>query len=387
MSRIIGLAAVAALALGAAAASAAEPVRIGYSIAKTGLFAKAAPSQITAYDLWAEQVNAAGGLDVAGEKRPVELVWYDDESNPAKSAQIYEKLINDDGVDLLLAPWGTPHHLNVAGVVEKYQFPMVGNTAASVAIREVAPGNIWFPTSAIPDRIGSELAALARLSGVMKIAVVANVLPFAQENLQFLVPALEEAGIEVVVNESYPPDISDMTPLLTKIKKAEVDGIVALSYPADSFLYMGQARELGIDASFQFLLVGPTISAFAGAFGEHADGIVTIGHWSPHQAAWPKAKPFYDAYLAKYEEKPDYLDTALAYMSCEILEQAVATAGLDKDRLREAIRHGTFETINGPVTFDGVQNAVTPTAFLQLQEGEMHLIWPTSIATSAYKPR
>jgi branched-chain amino acid transport system substrate-binding protein len=387
MSRIIGLAAVAALALGAAAASAAEPVRIGYSIAKTGLFAKAAPSQITAYDLWAEQVNAAGGLDVAGEKRPVELVWYDDESNPAKSAQIYEKLINDDGVDLLLAPWGTPHHLNVAGVVEKYQFPMVGNTAASVAIREVAPGNIWFPTSAIPDRIGSELAALARLSGVMKIAVIANVLPFAQENLQFLVPALEEAGIEVVVNESYPPDISDMTPLLTKIKKAEVDGIVALSYPADSFLYMGQARELGIDASFQFLLVGPTISAFAGAFGEHADGIVTIGHWSPHQAAWPKAKPFYDAYLAKYEEKPDYLDTALAYMSCEILEQAVATAGLDKDRLREAIRHGTFETINGPVTFDGVQNAVTPTAFLQLQEGEMHLIWPTSIATSAYKPR
>ena len=66
---------------------------------------------------------------------------------------------------------------------------------------------------------------------------------------------------------------------------------------------------------------------------------------------------------------------------------AVATAGLDKDRLREAIRHGTFETINGPVKFDGVQNSVTPTAFLQLQEGEMHLIWPSDIATSAYKPR
>jgi branched-chain amino acid transport system substrate-binding protein len=391
ISRIIGMAALplalAVLALGVLTASAAEPVKIGYSIAKTGLFSKAAPSQVTAYDLWAEQVNAAGGLDVGGERRPVELIWYDDESNPAKSAQIYEKLINDDGVDLLLAPWGTSHHLNVASVVEKYQFPMVGNTATSVAIREVAPGNIWFPTSAIPDRIGTELAALARLSGVTKIAVIANLLPFAQENLQFLVPALEAAGIEVVVNESYPPDISDMTPLLTKIKKAGVGGIIALSYPADSFLYMGQAKELGIDASFQFVLAGPTISAFAGAFGEHADGIVTIGHWSPHQAAWSKAKPFYDAYQAKYGEKPDYLDTALAYMSCEILQQAVATAGLDKDRLREAIRGGTFETINGPVKFDGVQNSLTPTAFLQLQEDEMHLIWPSSIATSAYKPR
>ena len=366
---------------------AAEPVRIGYSIAKTGLFAQAAPSQITAYELWAEQVNAAGGLDVGGEKRAVELVWYDDESQPAKAAQIYEKLISDDKVDLLLAPWGTPHHLNVAGVVEQHGFPMVGNTAASVAIREVQPGNIWFPTSAIPDKIGVELAALAAASGVKSVAVIANVLPFGQENLQFLLPALEKQGIAVKVNESYPPDIADMTALLTQIKSAGVDGVIALSYPADSFLYMGQAKELGIDAPFQFLLIGPTIAAFAGAFGEVADGIVTLGHWSPHQASWPRAKPFYDAYTAKYGMSPDYLDTALAYMSCEILEQAVAKSGLDHDKLRNEIASSTFDTINGPVKFDGVENSITPTAFLQLQEGEMHLIWPAEIATSSFQKR
>ena len=368
-------------------AQAAEPVRLGYSIAKTGLFSQAAPSQITAYELWAEQVNAAGGLDVAGEKRPVELVWYDDESQPAKAAQIYEKLISDDKVDLLLAPWGTPHHLNVAGVVEQHGFPMVGNTAASVAIRDVQPGNIWFPTSAIPDKIGVELAALAKASGVTSVAIIANVLPFSQENLKFLLPALEEQGIAVKVNESYPPDISDMTAMLTQIKSAGVDGVIALTYPADSFLYMGQAKELGIDAPFQFLLIGPTISAFAGAFGGLADGIVTLGHWSPHQSSWPRAKPFYDAYVAKYEMSPDYLDTALAYMSCEILEQAVAKAGLDHDKLRAEIASATFDTINGPVRFDGVENSITPTAFLQLQGGEMHLVWPAGIATSSYKPR
>ena len=126
-----------ALSLFTGTLMAAEPVKIGYSISNTGLFALAAPSQVTAYELWAEEVNAAGGLDVAGDRRQVELVWYDDESNPAKAAQIYEKLISDEKVDLLLAPWGTPHHLNVAGVVETHGFPMVGNTAASVAIREV----------------------------------------------------------------------------------------------------------------------------------------------------------------------------------------------------------------------------------------------------------
>lgn len=293
-----------ALSLFTGTVMAAEPVKIGYSISNTGLFALAAPSQVTAYELWAEEVNAAGGLDVAGELRQVELVWYDDESNPAKAAQIYEKLISDEKVDLLLAPWGTPHHLNVAGVVETHGFPMVGNTAASVAIREVSPGNIWFPTSAIPDKIGKELAALAKSEGVTSVAVLANVLPFPQENLQFLLPALEDQGIEVKLVENYPPDISDMTPLLAKVKVSGAKGVIVLSFPADSFLYMGQAKEMGIDQSFQFLLVGPTINAFRGAFGDHANGIVTIGHWSPHQDKWSKAKPFFDAYVSKYGHGP-----------------------------------------------------------------------------------
>ena len=383
------MAAFAALALvvGMSLPQAAEPVRIGFSIAQTGLFSQAAPSQMTAYEMWRDEVNAAGGLDVGGELRPVEFVFYDDESDPSKSAQIYEKLITDDQVDLLIAPWGTPSHLAIAGVLEAHQFPMVGNTAASVAIREVAPGNIWFPTSAIPDQIGPQLAAFAKSAGVTKAAVIANLLPFGQENLQFLIPALEAEGIEVVVNESYPPDIADMTPLLVQIKESGADGVIALSYPADSFLYQGTATELGLTAPFQFLMVGPTISAFADAFGEGANGLVTLGHWSPYQESWTRARPFYDAYVARYGMRPDYLDTALAYMSLEILQQAVAKAGLDKDKLREVISTETFETINGPVRFEGVQNAITPTAFLQLQNGEMHLVWPAEIATSAYAPR
>ncbi|MEZ5667655.1 MAG: ABC transporter substrate-binding protein [Alphaproteobacteria bacterium] len=147
------------------------------------------------------------------------------------------------------------------------------------------------------------------------VAVIANVLPFAQENLQFLIPALEAQGIEVTVNESYPPDISDMTPPLTRTGRRPAPTALRASYPADSFLYMGQASELGIDQPFQFLLVGPTIAAFQQAFGEGADGIVTLGHWSPYQEAWPRGRAFFDAYVAAYGMAPDYLDSALAYMS------------------------------------------------------------------------
>jgi branched-chain amino acid transport system substrate-binding protein len=380
--------AVAGLALaGTGMAQAAEPVRIGFSIAQTGLFAAAAPSQLNAYELWKEQVNAAGGLDVGGTKRPIEFVMYDDQSNPDQTVRIYEKLITEDKVDLLLAPWGTPMHFAIAGVLEKYQFPVVGNSAASVQLRDLKPGNIWFPTSAIPDRMAEELAKMLTANGYKSAAVITNQLPFSLEIKQFLIPALEKAGIKVAVNDEYPPDVKDMTALLGKVKDANPDAVLALSYPNDSILYMNQAKEVGIKAPFQFVLVGPTIDFFGKMFGKDLDGIVTIGHWTPAKADWPKAKPFFDAYVAKFNANPDYLDSALAYMSCEILQQAVAKAGLDKAKIREAISTMTFDTINGPVKFEGVQNVSTPSSFLQFQDGKAQLVWPPDAATAPYKPR
>ena len=119
--------------------------------------------------------------------------------------RIYEKLITDDKVDLLLAPWGTPFHIAIAPVLEKYKFPMVGNTAASVALRQVKPGYIWFPTSAIPDRIGVELTAMMKAEGVKSVAILANVLPFTKEIKNFLEPELKKAGIELKHDRSTRP--------------------------------------------------------------------------------------------------------------------------------------------------------------------------------------
>ncbi len=380
IKRILTAAAAAAL-LASSPVAAEKPVRIGYSMSTTGIFSQAAPSQVTVYNMWRDRVNAAGGLNIAGTKRKIEFVWYDDESNPSKVGAIYEKLITSDKVDLLLSPWGTPNHLALAGVAEKHKFPVVGNTAASVALREVRPGYIWFPTSLFPDRIADEMTKMLKSRGVKSVAVIANVLAFPQENHQFLVPALKKGGIKVAISEKYPPNISDMTPLLTKIKAAKVDGVIVLSFPADTFLYMKQAKEIGIKAPVQFLLVGPAIPVFRQAFGAYADGILTMGHWSPYQKKWPGALAFFDAYKKRYKMEPDFLDSALTKVSLEILEQAVATAGLDRAKLRKTIATGTFQTINGPVRFEGVQNVLLPTGFLQIQKGQLHIVWPNSMAT------
>ncbi|MDM0020919.1 amino acid ABC transporter substrate-binding protein [Variovorax saccharolyticus] len=363
---------------------AAEPVRIGMSMARTGAFAAAGAGQLNAYQLWAEQVNAAGGLDVAGTRRPVQLVVYDDQSDPAKAAAIYEKLITSDKVDLLLSPWGSPAHFAVVGVLERYKFPMVGSSAASLQIRSLKARNIWFPTSAIPDALGAELAKMMQAQGVKSVAINTVQLPFPQEIKRFLVPAVQAAGIKVVHDEEYAPGIKDMTASMVAIKRAAPDAVVSLSYPEDSMLYMKQAREQDIRAPFQFVAVGPSIAFFSKMFGANLDNIVTLGHWSPDQKAWPKAKPFFDAYQAKYGEAPDYLDVALAWVSAEILQQAVAKAGLDKDKLRAAIASGTFDTIDGPVAFDGVQNRLTPAMFLQFQQGKGQIVYPPSQQTTPF---
>lgn len=380
--------ALATLTLSVTAASfAAEPVRIGFGISKTGELAPTAAGPLAAYELWRDQVNAKGGLDVAGTKRPIEFVVYDDQSDGGKEAAIYEKLITDDKVDLLLSPWGSHNHFAIVGVLEKHGFPMVGSTASSQQIRSLKAKNIWFPTSAIPDKHGVELARMLKDLGVKTAAVTTVQIGFPMENRKELLPALKEAGIKVVLDQQYAPGVKDMTGILADIKRLQPDAVLNLAYPPDAILYMRGAREQDIKAPFQFILVGPTAAFFSTMFGKNLDNIVTMGHWSPKKTDWAGAKAFFDAYKAKTNENPDYLDAVLTYMSAEILEQAVAKAGLDKEALRKTIATETFSTINGPVKFNGVQNDVTPTMFLQFQNGEVEIVHPPEMATAKFQPK
>ena len=365
-------------------ANAEPPVRVGFSLARTGFLATGTDTQSNAYELWKEQVNARGGLDVKGTKRPIEFVDYDDQSDASKSLQIYEKLITNDKVDLLLAPWGSPSHVAVAGVLERYQFPMIGNSASSVKLRELKPGNIWFTSSQMPDHFAAMMVDTLAREGVKSVAIMALQVPYGLEVQSFTVANLKKAGIEIKFNENYPPTIKDMTALIAAAKAGDPDAVLVLSFPADGAIYLRQARELGVNSRFQVVLIGVTQPWFLKEFGESANGIVTEGSWSPDRKDWPRAKPFYDAYLKKFREPPDYLNAVLGYMSCEILEQAVAKAGLDRDLLRKEISSSTFETINGPVKFSGIENAVTPPGLLQIQNGKVEIISPQNIATAGY---
>lgn len=368
----------------AAPIQAKDSIRLGFSVSLTGIYSQAAVSQINAYQVWEEQINEQGGIFVKdlNKKLPVEFVYYDDKSTPETAVKVYEKLITQDKVDLVLTPWGTTIHFAVAPLAEKYRIPMVGTTAASVKLRDIKSKYFWFITSAIPDKQMKALVDLLKSLKIEKVAIIYVQDLFPRENLQFLEPELKNAKIETVLLKDYPIGVKDLTTLLSEVKAKKPQAVIALSYPADSFLITGQAQGVLLNAGFFFELVGPSIAAFGQAFGPATDGITTMGHWSP-KGPWPGAKEFEERYVQKWKMRPDYLDSVLAYMGCEIIQEAIEKAGtLDREKIKDIIAGGEFATINGPIRFSGTENQVTPSMILQYQKGDLEIIWPPEVATA-----
>lgn len=358
------------------------PVRIGFSISQTGPIAASSPSQSQAYELWREQVNAQGGLDIAGAgKRMVEFVTYDDQSQGAKAAQAYERLINSDHVDLLLAPYASPPHLGALPIIERFKRPLIANTIGTTAARD-AHSKYMFLTQPLPDTWGAELATLVKSLGVKRVAVCSAQVPFAIEFRKSTIPALQKLDIPIVFNQEYAADIKDMTPLLSGIQAAKPDFLLAIAYLNDSVTLVTQAREIGIKVDYFFDLIGPSQPSFISRFGANANGIISCGFWSRH-AKTPGTPEFFEAYRKRWKMDPDDKDTTIAYASCQILEQAVKKAGLDSEKVRAALGSEKFTTIVGPVKYDAqnVNTGASP-GFIQIQNSVNEIIWPAEAATA-----
>jgi len=361
---------------------AADEITVGFSMSLTGMYAPGAAGQMQAYQLWEERVNKAGGLKVGDKKVPVKLVYYDDKSQAQTAVKVYEKLITQDKVQVVLSPYGTSIHFAVAPLAEKYKCPIVGSSAASVKLRDIKTNYFWFITACLPDKQMQALVDLLQHIKVKDVAVIYAQELFPRENLQFLEPYLQKGGFNLVLLKDYPMGAKDLTTLLSEAKAKAPDALIALCYPADSFTIVTQAQEVGLNPKLLFGLVGPATVAFEPKFKAATEGITTMGHWS-EKAKWPGAKQFFDAYVAKWGKKPDPLNSVLAYTACEIMQQAIEkTGGTDSKKLRDCIAGNTFQTINGPIKFAGLENTETPSMILQWEKGDLEIVWPESAATA-----
>jgi branched-chain amino acid transport system substrate-binding protein len=364
----------------------AKPVKIGYTLSATGPYAVGAGiTQAPNYALWADQVNARGGLMVKGEgRRPVEYISIDDRSEIETAVRFYEKLMTQDKVDLILPPWGTAMNFAVAPVANKYGYPMLGPTVQSNKLNELSIP-YFYALLAQPDptmqNLASFLKELKAQGKISKIGLAYVNDLFGIELSTSGAAALTAAGLEVVTTKSYPLAAKDLSPLLKEFKAAGVDAFVGLTYPPDNILITSQAKEVDFNPAVFFTGVGTAFSFYRDRF-KGAEGVMGIAGWNP-KVKFAGAKDYYDAHVKKNQKEPDRWGSAFAYASLQILEKCVGEVGLDRKRIKEMLDATEFQTVAGPIKFVKGINVSTPGMVGQWQKGEFEIVWPKSWATGS----
>jgi branched-chain amino acid transport system substrate-binding protein len=375
----------AAAAVGMPALAQGAPVRIGYAIARTGPAAAGAQvSQEPNYLMWAEQVNAAGGLDVKGRKRPIELIGLDDRSEVETCVRTFEKLMGSDKVDLVLPPWGSTFNFAVAPLANRYQYPLLAPTALS---RKLIDMNLpyFFSLLQQPDKMMGALVDLLVANDVKTIAIVYMDDLFGLENFAALNGALKKTQIQVVDRKSYPLGVKDLAPVLRTIKDLNPDAFIGITYPPDTFLVSRQSREIAFNPRFFYASVGTAFPVYKNVMQANTEGVIGMGSWNTKTS--PDAKAYFDAHVKKFGKEPDRWASGHCWAGLQILQQAVAKVGLDRKAARDYIASNEIKTILGPMRFAGSENASVPGTVGQWQGNEFEVVWPPARATAKLMAR
>jgi len=361
------------------------PVRIGYAISRTGPWTGGAQvSQEPNYLLWAEQQNAAGGLDVKGAKRRIELISSDDRSDTETVVRTYEKLMGSDKVDLVLPPWGSNANFAVAPLANRFQYPFLAPTALSRRLIEMKLP-YFFSLLQQPAPMTNAVVEMLKANGAKTVACIYVDDLFGLENYAALKVALQGTGIQLVEDKSYPGGVKDLSPVLRSIKDKNPDAFIGFTYPPDTILASRQAKEIGFNPKFFYASVGTAFQLYKNVMTPAgAEGVLGMGSWNSKTS--PGAKAYFDAHTQKFGKEPDRWASGACWAGLEILTNAVKTQGLDRKAIRDYVANTTHKTILGDIKFQGSENVGTPGSVGQWQNGEFEVVWPQKIATAKLNP-
>jgi branched-chain amino acid transport system substrate-binding protein len=364
------------LVLGAPAWAGHRPnneVLIGGAISQTGQYAEPAGRQVNSIKLWVDEVNGRGGL--LGHTIVLRLL--DDKSDIQTSIKLYEKLITEDKVDLLLAPYSSGITEAVANVNERYKMPFVAYGAASSPIWEKGRKYI-FNIVAVAEDYQKGAVHLAKEIGVKKIAVIGQDSLFPRQAGKGAKEWAKKLGIEVVLDENYPTKQTDFTALLQKIKAAGAEAVVSNSYFADSAAQLRQMRELNLDFKLYSSTVGPGLPNFPEQLGATAEYVLGFSQWEPLPAVLknPGMQEYIEKYEKRFNEKPNY-HAGGAYGALQVTEAALKRAGsFDSEKLREALATIEVSTVFGRYKVDAKGMNAHEGLTFQILKGQRRVVWP-----------
>jgi branched-chain amino acid transport system substrate-binding protein len=355
-------------------ALAAEPIRVGVTASLTGAYAVPGSNLLAGLKMWAHDVNSRGAL----LGREVEIVHYDDHSDPATSARLYEQLISADRVDLLIGPYSSDVTLAASDVAERHGLPMVSGSASAEDIWSRGYRNI-FQVDTPADRYMDLLIESASGAGLTTIALAYAGSDFPRGVARGVRTRAAAAGMKLVFDEEYREDSTDFTDLVRRLKASNPDLVIGGTYLEDSIAFVREARRQNFSPKAIAFTVGPALVEFGDALGPDADGILGVVAWM-RSGNVPMAYDFSFRYKEMTGRNAG-VHAAYGYAAGQVLEAAVRLAGsLDRNAIRGQLREMKFGSLHGRYRVDDSGKQLAKETFvMQWQNGRRLLVLPKQL--------
>jgi len=358
-----------------------DTIKVGVVVPLTGRYAAGGDQVRNGYVLAVEDINAAGGVEIGGQKVPLELVILDDESDPTKTVQHMETLNADEDIVAYLGGFGSDLHAAAAAIAEKNKVPYLGVAFALYNIHQQGYQYLFSPFPKSPALATAYFDVFDSLDPKpTNIAIFQETTDWGAELGGAWRQEAETRGYTVVADETYAPGSTDFSDLILKAKDGGAQVVLALPNPPDAITLVKQIKELDFNPQLIAIVRGADAVTWPENMGIDGDYVLLSAGGNP-EADFPGGLEMVARHKERFDKNAAGV-TAPAYSVIQILADAIQRANsLDPQDVRDAIAATDLMTVAGPVSFnsDGTGNVITVVS--QYQEGLQRLIWPADVAT------
>ena len=377
----------------AAVGAAEDTIVLGAALSMTGKYSTNGAHTQNGYELAVDRVNSMGGVTVGDTTYQLEIIYYDDESTPARGAQLAERLINQDGVEFMLGPYSSGLTRAIAPVIEQYGVPMVEGNGASRSLFTQGYRNIFAVLSTSEQYLASAIdlaAEQARAAGrdpsSLTLAAAFENDPFSQDVRDGVLADAARYGIQVVIDDQLPPELNDMTATLTKVRALQPDILVVSGHAKGATLAIRQIDEMKIDVPMLAITHCDSAQVIQN-FGDAAEYTLCASQWAStlsYEGEWFGAAADYAVdFEAEYGYAPPYQAAESTAAVLTFVDAFRRSDSLDRAAVRDALAATDLQTFYGGIRFDETgKNIAKPMVLFQVQDGEYRVVAPTEWAAA-----
>jgi len=365
-----------------------DTIVLGAAVSATGKYSTNGKHTTNGYNLAAQMINDNGGVKVGGKSYKIKIVYYDDESTPARGAQLAERLISQDGVKYMLGPYSSGLTKAMAPVTEKYGVPMVEANGASNSLFNKGYKYLFAVLSSTEQYLASAVALAGEVNGSKKIRIAGAFEndPFSQDIRNGVMADAKKIGATMVIDDKLPPELNDMAATLTKTKALKPDLLVVSGHAKGAALAVRQVSEMKVDVPM-LAMTHCDSADIIGKFGAAAEGTLCAFQWdrtlSYKDDLFGSAEDFAVLFEKTYGYAPPY-QAAESAAAVQVYKDAFERANdFDTKAVRDALSATDMQTFYGNVKFspEGM-NIAKPMVLQQVQDGQYRVVAPTKWAAA-----